>query len=119
MDVFLLPQSIKYKSLLLQVFLLFSQLFQKYKAQALIATEKTNCIVDLCEESRDSAEKLKHVPQGKRGSLYGLPISIKECFYVKGYDHTNGLAKEIDKPSDDDGSFVKVSVSIISIFSHT
>ena len=55
------------------------------------------------------------MPLEKRGPLYGLPISIKECFHVKGYDHTNGLAKEIDKPSDDDGPFVKVSVSKISI----
>jgi hypothetical protein len=27
---------------------------------------------------------------GNRGSLYGLPISVKECFRVQGYDATIG-----------------------------
>ena len=90
--------------------------FPKYQAQALIATEKTNCIVDFCEESREIAEELKHVPKEKRGPLHGLPISIKECFHIKGYDHTIGLAKEIDNPSEDDGSFIKVSVSDFYVF---
>ena len=48
------------------------------------------------------------MPKNERGPFHGLPISIKECFYIEGYDHTNGLAKEIDKPSKQDGSFVKV-----------
>ena len=55
------------------------------------------------------------MPEEKRGPLYGLPVSIKECFYVKGYDHTNGLAKEIGKPSENDGSFVKVCLHLYSV----
>lgn len=55
------------------------------------------------------------MPEEKRGPLYGLPVSIKECFYVKGYDHTNGLAKEIGKPSENDGSFIKVFLHLYSV----
>ena len=73
-----------------------------------MSTEETNCIVDFCEESCETARKLSTLPKNERGPFHGLPISIKECFYIEGYDHTNGLAKEIDKPSMQDGSFVKV-----------
>ena len=73
-----------------------------------MSTEETNCIVDFCEESCEMARTLSRLPKNKRGPFHGLPISIKECFYIEGYDHTNGLAKEIDKPSMQDGSFVKV-----------
>jgi Asp-tRNA(Asn)/Glu-tRNA(Gln) amidotransferase A subunit family amidase len=79
-----------------------------FQANAIIATEKTNCIVDFCEESTDTARNLESIPRDKRGPLYGIPLSIKECFHVKGYDHTAGLAKEIGKPSLEDGSFVRV-----------
>ena len=44
-----------------------------------------------------------------RGPLYGLPISVKECFFVKGYDATAGLARYIDSPAEEDGGMVKVS----------
>ena len=79
-----------------------------FQAKAIIATEKTNCIVDFCEESIEIARNLESTPRDKRGPLFGIPLSIKECFHVKGYDHTAGLAKEIGKPSLEDGSFVKV-----------
>ena len=41
--------------------------------------------------------------------MYGLPISVKECFFVKGYDATAGLARYIDSPAEEDGGMVKVS----------
>ena len=45
-----------------------------------------------------------------------LRATVKECFHVKGYDHTAGLAKEIGKPSLEDGSFVKVGSYIIGLW---
>merc|ERR1712212_1333909 len=38
---------------------------------------------------------------------FGLPISVKECFYVKGYDSTIGLAQFIAKPAPEDSVFVR------------
>ena len=84
-------------------------MYYVYQAKALLATEQTNCIVDFCDESVAIAKKLELVPPDKRGPFHGLPLSIKECFHVKGYDHTAGLAKEINKPSQNDGSLVKVT----------
>ena len=80
------------------------------QAKALVATERTNCVVDFCDESLEEAKKLEILSPNQRGPLYGVPISIKECFVVKGYDSTGGLAKEIGKLALEDGSFVKVTI---------
>ena len=62
------------------------------QARSLIATSETNCIVDFMDESLDIAESLRSVPASNRGPLFGMPISVKECFFVKGYDSTAGNA---------------------------
>ena len=49
--------------------------------------------------------------QRERGPLYGIPISVKECFYLEGYDTTIGLAKHINCPSTEDSPFVAVRQS--------
>ncbi|KAF5395113.1 Fatty acid amide hydrolase [Paragonimus heterotremus] len=43
-----------------------------------------------------------------RSPLYGIPISLKENFRVKGYDSTGGIIKLCNVPSDDDCVLVKV-----------
>jgi hypothetical protein len=41
--------------------------------------------------SNNFAKSVKNANlSGNRGSLYGLPISVKECFRVQGYDATIG-----------------------------
>ena len=52
----------------------------------------------------------ENVPEKERGSLYGIPISVKECFYVGGYDATVGLIKHLNNPAIEDGGFVKVLI---------
>ena len=59
--------------------------------------------------------------QRERGPLYGIPISVKECFYLEGYDTTIGLAKHINRPSTEDAPFIVVrwnKYSIVSISIH-
>ena len=82
--------------------------FQK-KARALAATEETNCVVDFLLEAHQHALELRKVPLEYRGPLYGLPISVKECFFVKGCDATIGLARNINSPAQEDGGMIKVS----------
>lgn len=50
------------------------------------------------------ALKLEKVPMSKRGPLYGLPMSLKECFHIKGYDSTAGLSCFLNKPHTRDGA---------------
>ena len=57
-----------------------------------MATEETNCIVDFIDESLDIAKALRNVPETDRGPLFGVPLSVKECFFVRGYDATAGNA---------------------------
>jgi len=80
---------------------------QAYQARALIVDKRLNAVCDFVLEATKWAENLRKVPVGQRGALYGLPISVKECFWIKGYDSTAGLAKRIDQPSQEDGAFVK------------
>ena len=58
------------------------------------------------DESTSWATALQKLPTAERGPLYGLPVSLKECFYVQGYDTTIGMARWIDKPREQDGPLV-------------
>ena len=71
-------------------------------------TDKTNCVVDFIDESLKHAEELRSVPEGERGPLHGIPISVKECLFVKGYDATLGMAKKIGQPSKEDSELIRV-----------
>lgn len=81
---------------------------EAYQARALEATEATNCVVDFMLEAREEAIALRRLHKDYRGPLYGVPISVKECFFVKGCDATAGLAKLINSPAQEDGCMIKV-----------
>ena len=83
---------------------------EAYQARALEAHEATNCVVDWILEARNQALELRRVPIEYRGPFHGLPISVKECFFVKGYDATAGLAKQINSPAQEDSPMVKVKL---------
>ena len=61
-------------------------------------------------EARAQAMELRRIPMQYRGPFHGLPISVKECHFVKGYDATAGLARQINSPAQEDGPLVKVGV---------
>ena len=80
---------------------------EAYQAKALEVDEKLNAVCDFILEAAEWAKNLESVPENERGPLYGVPVSVKECFFVKGYDATIGFAKLINMPAQQDGSIVK------------
>jgi len=83
------------------------QVLEAYQAKSLLADKDINAVCDYITEATSWAKSLKDIPESDRGALYGLPISVKECFYVAGYDCTIGLAQYIGKPAQEDCSFVR------------
>ena len=64
--------------------------------------------MDFILEAHQHALELRKVPLEYRGPLYGLPISVKECYFVKGHDATIGLARHINSPAQEDSCIIKV-----------
>ena len=66
-----------------------------YQWKALKSTEKLNNIVWFIEEAEIFAQTLDDLPTDKRGPLHGIPISVKECNFVKNCDSTAGMVHVI------------------------
>ncbi|MBT7918245.1 MAG: amidase, partial [Planctomycetaceae bacterium] len=66
-------------------------------------------VIDCFDQARLDAKRLDALQaEGKTaGPLHGVPISIKECFFVAGTDCTIGLDLFVGKPSTEDGSLVR------------
>jgi len=79
---------------------------EAFQAKALVVDREINAVCDFILEASDWAKNLVLLPEEQRGPLFGLPVSVKECFLVKGYDATIGLAQYIDKPASEDSHFV-------------
>jgi len=73
---------------------------KSYQIKALERTEENNCIVGWILEAEQRARELDLIPAEERGPLHGLPVSIKECFYVKNTYSTAGMIRFLgDKDS--------------------
>ena len=83
------------------------KVLQAFQSKALLVDKKTNAVCDFILEAMDHAKELESVPVEERGPLYGLPVSIKECFLIKGYDATVGLASLLYKPAEADCDIVR------------
>lgn len=93
---------------LLESLLLMKVMFMNLlQARAIAVTEAKNCICCFITEATEWAKQLESVPKSERGPLHGIPVSVKECFQVKGYDNTAGLSQFINNPEDKDGCFVE------------
>ena len=70
------------------------------QARALEATEQKNCVCLFLEESTVLASALESLTKEERESrpLFGVPISVKECFQVQGYDYTAGMSIFLQRP---------------------
>lgn len=83
-----------------------SEVLTAYQIKALEVHKKTNCIVEPIFEAEEWAKQLDQTSQ--RGPLHGLPISIKDCVAIKGYDSTIGCSQYIDQPYEEDCVLVQV-----------
>ena len=53
------------------------EVLQAYQAKALAVNEEINAVCDFILEATEQAEALATLPREERGTLYGLPISVK------------------------------------------
>lgn len=77
-----------------------------------IAQQLTNCLTEICfldaiKAARDLDAKLKETGQPV-GPLHGIPMTLKECFHVKGYDASDGYISRCFDPSTYDSYLVKI-----------
>ncbi|XP_056007091.1 vitamin D3 hydroxylase-associated protein-like isoform X2 [Ostrea edulis] len=78
-----------------------------YQAAALEINRKLNCVVEPIWEAEEVA-LMRDQKTGSKGLLHGIPVSIKENYYIKGYDCTAGMQKCIGEPVSEDAVIVKV-----------
>jgi len=66
-------------------------------------------VIDCFEQARADARRLDQLQsQGQTaGPLHGVPVSIKECFFIAGTECTIGLDAYVGKPSAEDGILVQ------------
>ncbi|XP_070795689.1 fatty-acid amide hydrolase 1-like [Pituophis catenifer annectens] len=80
--------------------------FYTYVDKALKVTADVNCIVDYIAENGSQLPRMNS--EGKKGLLYGVPVSIKDSINCKGYDTTLGFAKRLFQPAAEDAVVVQV-----------
>jgi len=81
---------------------------QAYQAKAVAVNEEINAVCDFILEATEQAEALALLPPEERGPLHGLPLSVKECFLLAGYDSTIGMGKLIGLKSPKDCSVIEM-----------
>lgn len=98
-----------------------TEVLNAYAWKALEVHQRTNCICEVLIESFEEASELD-AKFGKNGSnqhekppLFGVPFSVKENFFVKGYDTTVGLASLLGNSSERDCTFITLLRSLGAI----
>ncbi|XP_059545688.1 fatty-acid amide hydrolase 1 isoform X3 [Myotis daubentonii] len=74
-----------------------------YMGKAWEVNKETNCVTNYLA---DCETQLAQAP--KQGLLYGVPVSLKECFSYKGQDSTLGLSVNEGVPAEYDSVVVQV-----------
>lgn len=82
------------------------EVLRAYQIKAIEVHKKTNCLVEPIVEAEEWARELDQ--RQHRGPLHGLPISIKDCIAIKGYDSTVGCSKWIHQPFVEDSVLIQV-----------
>lgn len=83
-----------------------SDTLKAYQAKAIEKNRDLNFIVEPIWEAIPLAEECD--TQKKRLPLHGIPVSIKENYFLKKFDCTGGMSPMIGKPAKEDGVLVKV-----------
>lgn len=73
-----------------------------FAKRAIIAQQLTNCLTEIfIDEGLAQAKAIdeEYAKTGKpKGPLHGLPISLKDCINIPGYDTTIGIVSFANKP---------------------
>lgn len=83
---------------------------QTYLGKAVRAHQQTNCVTLFIKEAERWAvewDEKARVPGFKKPAFFGVPISLKECIPIKGYDTTRGFAQDVGKPEKADSVLIK------------
>lgn len=80
-------------------------ILRTYGKVALRAHEKTNC---LTEVMLAKAEEWAVNEINLKGSLAGIPVSLKDSIAVGGFDVSVGYSSNTGKPYKEDGTLVKI-----------
>lgn len=83
-----------------------SDLLLTYGKVALKAHEKTNCVTEVL--IKDAEKWIKEGSVNFKGSLAGIPVSLKDTIDVKGYDSSVGMTINVHKPKVEDGPMVRL-----------
>ncbi|KAJ0032387.1 hypothetical protein NQD34_002468 [Periophthalmus magnuspinnatus] len=81
------------------------EVFYAYMDKTLDVQQKLNCCTEII---LDSFEQLKAIDSGKKGLLYGVPVSLKENIFLKNSASSCGVVRFVHQPADDDCVLVKV-----------
>ncbi|OIW26872.1 putative fatty-acid amide hydrolase [Coniochaeta ligniaria NRRL 30616] len=86
--------------------------------RAAIAQQLTNCLTEIFfDDAIERAKKLDREYDPKsRGKalppLFGLPISLKDSFQVRGYGTSTGLACYVDQPAEDNSALAAMLLDL-------
>ncbi|VDM57779.1 unnamed protein product [Angiostrongylus costaricensis] len=77
---------------------------------AVKAHEKTNCVVMFVEEAEQWALDWDSKARNKgfvKPVFFGIPVSLKECVPLEGYDQTRGFVQDVNSPTKVDSVLVE------------
>ncbi|CDK27142.1 unnamed protein product [Kuraishia capsulata CBS 1993] len=91
-----------------------------FSHRAAIATQLTNCCTEiLFDYGLERAKFLdEYLSQNKRpyGPLHGVPVSLKDCYNIEGYDSTVGFVSLIGKKATSNSSIVEMLLDLGAVF---
>ncbi|VDO55748.1 unnamed protein product [Haemonchus placei] len=90
------------------------EVLRAYQWKAIKAHEKTNCItiaaINFFKEAEEWASEWDRKAQEKsfvKPAFFGIPISLKECVPLEGYDQTRGFVQDVYAPTKVDAVMVQ------------
>lgn len=86
-----------------------------YQDAAIKANHETNCVVKFISEAEAWAESRDLLVPEERGPLHGIPISVKECYFIEGYESTAGLTWHLGRPSQENALIVDQMIRLGAI----
>ncbi|PIO57450.1 Amidase, partial [Teladorsagia circumcincta] len=86
------------------------EVLRTYQYKALRAHAETNSVTLFIKEAESWAaewDEKASAPDFVKPAFFGIPISLKECIPLKGYDTTRGFVQDVGKPSKSDSVLIQ------------